>query len=286
MNKKIVITGANGFIGCQLSEFLAKQGHEIYALVRHLYKAPPPNITYRAFDLHSFSSDVIPEGTDVLIHAAYIPYKKGSNAEDINFKATKRLIYFARRKGVKQVIFLSSFSAKEDAISKYGKSKFATTQLFDLEQDLVLEPGLVLGKGGLFAQIQRIIKHNKFIPLIGNGVQEVQTIWINDLIDIISQSIDKQIVGNYCIAEANAQSMKKLYKHIAKAQGKKIRFIRIPYWFSDIVFYWIDKINFNIGVSNENYLGLKLMQSKSTCDAKKIFGIEVKTMEESVLLIG
>jgi nucleoside-diphosphate-sugar epimerase len=236
MSNKIVISGANGFIGNYLTEYLANKGYEIYGLVHHLYKAPHKNITYRAFDLNSFGSDVIPTGTDIIIHTAYIPNEKLLTTEDINYKATKRLYDFGKRKGVKLFIFLSSFSAGETAISEYGKSKFKTSKLFDLKNSLVIEPGLVIGDGGLHKRISDIIKQNSIIPLIGNGAQVLQYITIEDLTQVIEKSIENNITGKYRIAANESILMKDFYNTIAKKHNKKIRFIPIPYFISDIIF--------------------------------------------------
>ncbi len=282
MSKKIVITGANGFIGSNLTEYLANKGHEIYALVHYLYKAPPENIIYRAFDLHSFGSDVIPEGTDIVIHAAYIPYRKGSMQADINYKATKRLYDLSKRKGVKQFIFLSSLSAQGEALSHYGKSKFATAELFNIEKDLVLEPGLVLGNGGLYKQIRQIINKNNLIPLIGGGKQSFQSISITDLQLIIEHSINQQISGKFTIAESEPIIMKDLYLGIAKNLGKQIKFITLPYWITDIIFNIIDKFNIKLGVNKENYLGLKQMKYRKVCDSENVFGVRIKSLEDSL----
>jgi len=274
MNKKIVITGANGFIGNYLTEYLANKGNEIYGLVHHLYKAPHKNIIYRAFDLNSFGSDVIPNETEIIIHTAYISNEKLLTSEDINFKATKRLYDIGIRKGVKLFIFLSSFSAIESAVSEYGNSKFKTTQLFDLNNSLIIEPGLVIGNGGLHKRITDIIKQTSIIPLIGNGSQVLQYITIEDLTEIIEKSIENNITGKYRVAANESILMKNFYKTIAKKLNKKISFMPIPYLIADIIFGISDKLKIDIGISKESYLGLKQMQKKEIDNAENIFGIK------------
>jgi len=276
MSKKIVITGANGFIGNYLTEYLAKKGNEIYGLVHHLYKAPPENITFRAFDLNSFGSDVIPQETEIIIHTAYIPNEKNQSSEDINFKATKRLYEIGKRKGVKLFIFLSSFSADENAKSEYGKSKFITSKIFDKSDSLILEPGLVIGEGGLHKRITDIIKQNKIIPLIGNGKQILQYILIEDLAKVIEYSINNNIKGTYRIASEQSVFMKDFYKSIAKNLNKKITFVPLPYFIADIIFGLSENLKIDIGISKDSYLGLKLMKKQEIVDSKEFFAIELK----------
>jgi nucleoside-diphosphate-sugar epimerase len=278
MSKKIVITGANGFIGNYLTEYLAKNGNEIYGLVHHLYKAPPQNITFRAFDLNSFGSDVIPQGTEIIIHAAYIPNEKNQSSEDINYKATKRLYEIGKRKGVKLFIFLSSFSASENAISEYGKSKFITSKIFDKSDSLILEPGLVIGNGGLHKRITDVIKQSSIIPLIGNGKQILQYILMEDLAKVIEKSIDNNINGAYRIAVEQNILMKDFYKSIAKDLNKKIIFVPLPYFIADIIFGLSESLKINIGISKDSYLGLKLMKKQKIVDSMGVFKVVLKTI--------
>ncbi len=276
MSKKIVITGANGFIGNYLTEYLANKDKEIYGLVHHLFKAPHKNVTYRAFDLNSFASDVIPNGTEVIIHTAYIPNEKVQSLKDINYTATKRLYEIGKRKGVKLFIFLSSFSASENAKSEYGKSKFITSKIFDKSNSLVIEPGLVIGEGGLYKRITDIIKQSSIIPLIGNGEQILQYILIEDLAKVIEFSINNTINGTYTIAAEQSILMKDFYKDIAKKNNKKISFIPLPYFIADIIFRLAESFKIDIGISKDSYLGLKLMKKQEIVDSKKVFNIDLK----------
>ncbi len=273
---KIVITGANGFIGSYLTEFFSQQGHKVYALVHHLYKQAPENVIYRSFEMKSFASDVIPNDTDIVIHTAYIPYKKGTYKENINEIASKRLYNIAKKKNVRKFIFLSSLSASKEAKSEYGKSKYNISKLIDTNVDLVIAPGLVIGKKGLYSKIETIIKNAKIVPLIGGGKQVLQYILINDLARIIQQAIANDIHGEYLVAYHKSIVMKDLYHHIAKLNNKKVIFINFPYFFADIAFGMINLLNLNIGVSKENYLGLKNMKQHKICETKEIFGFELE----------
>lgn len=276
----IVITGANGFIGSYLTEYFSSRGHQVYALVHHLYKQAPKNVKYRAFDLKSFASDVIPDGTDVVIHAAYIPFKKGVTQENINEIATDRLYKIAKRKKISKFIFLSSLSASADASSEYGKSKYNISKIIDKNIDLVLEPGLVIGKGGLFNKIQSIINNSTFIPLIGGGKQQVQYILVEDLAKIISSSITNGISGKYSVSYKSPILMKDFYKIIAKINNKKIILVPFPYLLADIAFGIISLFKLNIGISEENYKGLKMMTFNEVCDSTKIFNVEIESIRQ------
>ena len=280
--KKILITGGNGFIGSYLVQYFSERNYEVIALIHKAYKAALPNVEYRQFDLNSFGSDIIPKDVDAVIHTAYIPHSKGWNSDEINLKSTERLLDIARKKKVSNFIFLSSFSAKTNALSHYGRNKWDIQQLFDLENELVLRPGLVLGNGGLFHNMFQMIKTQKTIPLIAGGKQELQTLFIEDLAKIIEAGILNQTHGLYTVAEELPTNLKTFNKEIATLLNKKTLFISIPYFVADLIFSSLELFKIKTKVGKENYLGLKQMQSETVSDCNAIFGIKLKTFSESL----
>ena len=75
---KILITGANGFVGSHLCEKLLSEGHSVYALVRSLKKftiQPHSQLKLIQGDLDQdklFWIDTLPTDLDTVIHTAGI----------------------------------------------------------------------------------------------------------------------------------------------------------------------------------------------------------------------
>jgi len=271
MNKIIVITGASGFIGRYLVEYFQNKGYKVLALIHSAYQAALPQVEYRQFDLDSFSGDVIPKEAEAVIHTAYIPYRKGNNSDLRNLKGTERLLKISRKKNVKKFIFLSSFSALDNAISHYGKNKYELEIIFDKKKDLIIRPGLVIGNGGLYRNIKSIINKAALIPLIGGGSQPVQTIKIENLAKIIQGGIENNVSGYYNIADGNAFPIKDLYKSIAKENNKKVRFINVPYRLATILIKTMELFLKKPPLTMENLYGLKQMKAREVKDFKKFF---------------
>ena len=274
MDKTIVVTGANGFIGRYLTEYFSKRNYKVIALIHRAYKAALPGVDYRLFELDSFAGDVIPENTIAVIHAAYIPYRKGNNSDERNLRATKRLLEFSRKKNVGKFVFLSSFSAMPDALSHYGQSKYRQEQLFDISKDLILRPALVRGEGGLFRNIEKVIEKSGIIPLPGGGKQPVQLVDIDVLAKVIESSIEKDISGAYNIASGNRLTVKELYLDIAKSLNRKIRFVNIPFALILPAIGLLSLFTENLPVTKENILGLKQMAVRQPAGLKTVFGID------------
>ncbi len=133
-NKKILVTGADGFIGSHLTEELVKQGHDVRAFV--LYNSfnswgwldhSPKEIQQ---NLQIFSGDIrdphgikeAMKGCDVVLHLAAliaIPYSYHSpdTYVDTNVKGTLNVVQAARELGVAKVVHTSTSEV-------YGTAKF------------------------------------------------------------------------------------------------------------------------------------------------------------------
>jgi len=133
-NKKILVTGADGFIGSHLTEELVRQGHDVRAFV--LYNSfnswgwldqSEPEIK-KSLDI--FSGDIRDphgvkeaiKGCDVVLHLAAliaIPYSYHSPDTyiDTNVKGTLNVVQAARELGVEKVVHTSTSEV-------YGTARF------------------------------------------------------------------------------------------------------------------------------------------------------------------
>lgn len=115
---KVLVTGANGFLGSWLTRALAQEGHEISILARPKsdlselaglkYKIHPGDVT----NLESLFSAC--RGQDVVFHlAGVIAYKTSARAlmEAVNVQGTAHVIEACEKQGVSKLVYLSSVVA-------------------------------------------------------------------------------------------------------------------------------------------------------------------------------
>ncbi len=133
-NKKILVTGADGFIGSHLVEYLLHQGHDVRAFVYYnsfnswgwLDSLPQTTLN----DLDVFSGDIrdphgvkqAMKGCDVVLHLAAliaIPYSYHSPASyvDTNITGTLNIVQAARELGVEKIVHTSTSEV-------YGTAQF------------------------------------------------------------------------------------------------------------------------------------------------------------------
>ena len=127
--KKILVTGASGFIGQNLCRTLLKSGRSVIGIVRSsnsfLLKNNIKYIKINDLNLHTNWKNIIKD-VDCIIHCAamaHIKVKSKKNSlklyRSINVDATKQLAEQAVKLGVRRLIFLSSIGVNEISTKNY-----------------------------------------------------------------------------------------------------------------------------------------------------------------------
>lgn len=202
--KRILITGAQSYIGTSLENYIGKWPEEYSVDTVDMIDG-----TWREKDFSEY---------DVIFHVAGIAHKKETKDNSSLYYKVNRDIAVetaikAKESGVKQLIFLSSMSVygmntgsitKETTPfpkSNYGKSKLQAEEgIIALSDDCfkvcVLRPPMVYGKGckGNFQTVVSIVKKLPVFPKIKN---ERSLIYIDNLSSFVKLCIDKQLSGVY-----------------------------------------------------------------------------------------
>ena len=156
--KKILITGANGFIGGHILRALHHLGYSVCGCGRG--ENQNPGIPYFKADLSRGVQSG--EDFDLIIHAAArSPEAAFSDYFADNVVGTRNVVDFARRSGAKKIVYLSAVSTfgNVDAIlsedsphnnpGDYGLTKYVAEKLIrssGLDYDVYILPGVV-GEG-------------------------------------------------------------------------------------------------------------------------------------------
>src|SRR6185437_12618033 len=191
---RILLTGANGFIGRYVLSKLVGAGYEVIPAVRN--PAQTDAILGKPLSLAvNFNRDVTPEvwtprlaGIDAVINCAGILQgRRGQSIDAIHNAAPKALFAACERSGVRRVIQISAISIGAD--TEYARTKLAAdTALAASRLDwIILRPSLVYASGayGGTALFRALAALPFSIPVIGNGEQLFQPIHVDDLASII-----------------------------------------------------------------------------------------------------
>jgi nucleoside-diphosphate-sugar epimerase len=279
---KMIITGANGFIGTYLADYFSSRGYTVTALVYPMPAEKKPGIVYRTYDLSQPVDETGLAGCDTVIHCAYIKSGDDAHADEINFNGTHNLYDAAKKAGIKKFIYFSSLSAHEQALSHYGQMKFKIESMLDPATDLILKPGLVIGHGGLFQDISGYFQRSALIPLVDGGRNKVQCIALDDLAKWIEVAITKNIAGKFALAAESPITMREMYQSISRKMRKKIIPLPVPFWLVNLGFILLGALQIKTPVARESLLGLKQNRLWDVTKTARVSGIAFKSCQQAI----
>jgi UDP-glucose 4-epimerase len=257
---KILVTGATGFIGTQLSKTLANSGHQVRDTARSV--APNHSTTHELItcDLESADNlDLLTTGCDAIVHLAgraHVMSDNPATSESLyvsaNVDVTRKLAQSAARTGVKRMILLSSVKVNGESTTintpftaqdipnpqdPYGRSKTQAEQaLWDVAsssglEGIVIRPPLVYGPGvrANFASLIGIV--NRGIPLPLGSIQNKRSfISIDNLINCITTALQSSNAAGqtFLVSDGNDLSTPELIRSIASALHKSPMLIPFP----------------------------------------------------------
>ncbi|HAC63359.1 MAG TPA: TIGR01777 family protein [Cyanothece sp. UBA12306] len=240
---KIAITGATGFVGSRLGEKLATEGHQLLILTRNpqkaqrIYRASAfPNLEIVVYQpTKSGDWQKVISGCDGVVNLAGEPIAERWTPEH------KKAILESRQLGTRKIVeaicqakIKPSVLINASAVGYYGTSETKIFEENSLPGDdflaevcqaweaeakqveeantrlVILRIGIVLGNGGALAKMIPPFKLFAGGPL-GNGRQWFSWIHREDLVNLISESLQRQdMKGTFNATSPNPVRMAKL----------------------------------------------------------------------------
>jgi nucleoside-diphosphate-sugar epimerase len=286
MKTKIAITGANGFIGSYLTQFLTQQNFTVRQMGRTLSPAPQPD--FIPFTLgKQFTADAL-AGCDALVHCAYDFSALGYTAiRKVNVEGTLELFSQARDKGIKKIIYISSTSAFKEAVSDYGKAKFEIEQRAAPFGVIIIRPGLVFDKhnGGIIRALEKFVKKFPLVPIIGKGQQEFYPCHVEDLATLITTILASNIKNNNPIVAASEEKItfKQLMLTLAELHGRSVLPIPVPYEFLFTGLKLAEALRLKTGLRSDSLKYMKFSNKEMDFSATRALNIYFRPFSVATL---
>lgn len=259
---KVLITGANGFVGRHLVEEYEKNGWEIRAVVRSLATCKLDRTKVREIVEVSDIAEVLDwaplvQGCSVVAHLAARAHQVQEAQDDgvvafhrINVAATANLAMAAANACVRRFLFISSSGVMGDASqrpwteddvpnpqSSYAKSKLMAeqkVQFIALKSNMeyvILRPALVYGPGnpGNLARLIKLVGAGLPLPLKGIAGKR-SLLDVNYLVQILVVASTLREATNqiYLVADGQDFTLPTIVKSIADGLNVPVRLFNCP----------------------------------------------------------
>jgi nucleoside-diphosphate-sugar epimerase len=258
---KILVTGADGFIGRQLCRTLRREGFAVKAAVRRTAIVPAEDLEYVAV------GDIGPDtdwtdalhGVQRVVHLAGRAHIMGESPSDsraeyerVNTLGTMRLAQSAAAAQVRRFLFLSSVKVNGEEtfgqpfaetdrpapVDAYGVSKWqAETSLLHLHQQgalpvVIIRPPLVYGPGvrANFLKLIRLVDYGLPLPL-GKIKNKRSLVGLGNLINFIMLCLQHPAAAGeiFLVSDQEDLSTPDLVKKIGGFLGRSAYLLPVPY---------------------------------------------------------
>lgn len=295
---KILLTGANGFVGSHIVEELTLNNYDVTCIVRknsnlQWIKNQPIKLKYGSLEDKQFLKEVVSD-VDIVIHCAGVVRALEWNTyNQINVICTKKIIESVLENNInlKKFVFISSQAAmgpsfngkirqlndEESPVSDYGRSKLlAEKEVKKLEGKIpytIFRPSAVYGPRDkdIFSFFSMVNKH--ITPKTFSN-HFIQLVFAPDIAKVILKSINIQNTNNktYYLSDGKIYTWKDVADIIAVSNN--IKTITVPIF--DFIFKIIGNIYEIIGniskkpqVLNKQKI-TEMLQTSWTCDNSEI----------------
>lgn len=247
---RILLTGANGYIGKRLLPVLLQQGHEVICMVRNAKNFKNEIRPGQAVDVfeHDFLHALSPSmGAPADIDVAYfLIHSMSASIKDFRSLEEQVAVHFrdyVAETSARQVIYLSGMVNGED-LSDHLESRFNVERILrDCPVPLtVLRAGIIVGSGSASFEIIRDLVEKLPVMIAPRWLNtKCEPLAIRNVIDFLTGVLlKKECLGeNFDIGCGEVLSYKEMLLGYAEVRGLKRLILTVPVMTPRLSSYWL-----------------------------------------------
>jgi uncharacterized protein YbjT (DUF2867 family) len=235
----ILVTGATGFVGPHVVHALRARELPVRALVRDPARAS----RLAAWGVELVQGDITDltslraatAGVDSVVHLVAIIKGSRADFERVMAQGTRDLVAAAREAGVQRFVLASALGLNErskDAVP-YFAAKWEMERAVKESglEHVIFRPSFIFGKdGGVLPTFVRLARFAPVTPIVGPGTRRLQPIWVEDVAEYYSRSLDLPAAANrtFEIGGPDAVTWNEFWERLKRAVGAHRPSVHVP----------------------------------------------------------
>ncbi len=245
---KILLTGANGYIGTRLLPRLVDEGHEIYALVRSRSRIVIPEKFQSR--LHVIEADLLDPSSLLQIPtdidaAYYLVHSMSYSQKFAELEAASAQNFVDRLENTKakQIIYLGGLS-NEEHLSHHLTSRKRVGEILKRGKVpvTILMAGIIVGSGSASFEIIRDLVEKLPVMVAPKWLEHLtQPIAVRDVLTYLTLVLGHPacLAQSFEIGGPDVMSYKNLLLNFAKMRGLKRKIFTVPILTPRLSSYWL-----------------------------------------------
>jgi uncharacterized protein YbjT (DUF2867 family) len=234
--RRVLVTGASGYVGGRLLSRLEASGCAIRCLARHPEYLEPrvaPEVEVVAGDVMDRES--LRSALDGIDTAYYLVHSMGAKTdfERLDRVGASNFGAAAAEAGVRRIIYLGGLGDSSDTLSAHLRSRHEVGDILRRSEVQVIElrASVVLGSGSLSFELIRALVERLPVMITPRWVSaKAQPIAISDLLDYLVEACELDIQGSrvFEIGGSDKVSYGELMQEYARQRGLRRIMIPVP----------------------------------------------------------
>ena len=258
---RILVTGAQGFVGRAVVSRLVSSGFEVTALSRANTRGTDEHVRSVVGDITDAASlDAAFSGVDALVHLAA---RLGDEQDSyrVNVEGTQHLVDACKKSGVRHIVYISTASVKIKRKGIYASTKQAAEELLRTSgiKTTILRPSIVYGdlEHGVFASVAKS-GTLPFVPVFGTGRWASRPIHVDDVARMIEIALSHgSVQGNtYDVGGPDTLSFDELIRTVSRELfARRARILHVPVSLGMVAASMLGRCMKNPPLTRSNILG-------------------------------
>jgi uncharacterized protein YbjT (DUF2867 family) len=290
---KILITGANGYIGMRLLPQLLEMGHEVVCTVRNAERLSideeiRSQIEIIEIDfLEEVKAGLIPEDIEVAYFLIHSMSSSTHDFDEMEASTARNFNTYLKKTRVEQVIYLSGI-VNDENLSKHLWSRKNVEEILS-EGDFnltVLRAGIIVGSGSSSFEIIRDLCEKLPVMITPKWVlTKTQPIAIRDVMRFLTGVIGRQDTYNqsFDIAGPDILTYKEMLRRYARVRGFKNWIFTVPVMTPKLSSYWlyfVTSTSYKLALNLVDSMKIEVVARDNRLE--QMLGIETYTYEEAI----